>query len=508
MRHSQHTDAYPSFFSRPPLDDLRTDVLVVGAGSAGLSAAVSAARAGAETLLIENAGFLGGISATLPWLGFHDRDYRQVVKGFSAECIERLTRQGHSSGFVLDPKCGSLASIDTHMWKCLAIETAREAGVRILLHTQAVDTVRDGDRIAGVVAHHKGGFQRILAKVTVDASGDGDVAARGGVEWEKGRTADGLVQAPTLVFRLGGVDRATFVAACKDRSLIYREWLHEHPEIFDKFTSRLDDTPTFVLGGFAGLIEQARAAGDFPLPQTRVVGVKTHIEDEISVVMTRVLGLDPVDVQNMSNAYARVYDQIPPLLDFFRKYVPGCSASRMVEIAPMLGVRESRRIMGDHVLTSDEMIAGARHDDAVAMGGYHIDIHRPKGTWVESYNVRAYTIPLRSLIARDVDGLMMAGKCISATHEAIAGTRVIPICMAQGEAVGAAAALAVETGRGVREIRVSVLQDRLAAAGAEIGRTLGDPDQRAIDAIGQLPMEEAPTEGDSDPVSAEVTAWV
>lgn len=508
MRETDRVEPPFIFQSRRWLDDLRTGVLVVGGGSAGISAAVAAGRTGADTLLIEGAGFLGGISATLPWLGFHDRDYRQVVKGFAAECVDRLTAAGLSSGYCFDPKCGSLASIDTHMWKCSAIELVQAAGARVLLHTQCVDTIREGDRIAGVVVHHKGGLQRILADVTIDTSGDGDVAARGGVEWEKGRTADGLVQAPTLVFRLGGIDRDAFVAACKDPSNVYREWFRDRPDLFAKFARYLDDVPAFVLGGYARLIEQARAAGDFPLPQTRIVGVKTHQPGEVTVVMTRVLGLNPVDVASVSAAYTRVYEQIQPLVDFFRDYVPGCGRARLIEIAPMLGVRESRRIMGDHVLTAREMITGERHDDAVAMGGYHIDIHRPKGTWVESYNVQAYTLPFRSLVARGVDGLLMAGKCISATHEAIAGTRVIPICMAEGQAAGTAAALAAKEGKSLRDLPIAELQDRLVADGAEIGRTLGEPNHELIDRIGQLPFEEPPTEGDCDPVSAAESAWV
>jgi hypothetical protein len=174
----------------------------------------------------------------------------------------------------------------------------------------------------------------------------------------------------------------------------------------------------------------------------------------------------------------------------------------------MLGVRESRRIMGDYVLTADDLIAGRAFDDAVSMGAYHIDIHRPSGTWVDSHNVRAYTIPLRSLIARDVDGLLMAGKCLSATHEAVASTRVIPICMGQGQAVGTAAAIAVNGRRSIRDISIATLQETLAAQGAEIGRTLGEPDWKAIDEVGQLPLNEPPTTGDRDAPSSVRTAWV
>ncbi len=490
------------------METIRTKVLVVGSGAAGLTAAIAAGRNGADTLLVENAGFLGGISATLPWLGFHDRDYRMIVKGLPQEFCRRLQAADAASEHELDPKCGSAISIDSHWWKCLAMELVREARVKLLLHSQVVDTLREGDRIRGVIIENKSGRTRIEADVTIDCSGDGDIAARGGVKWEKGRTRDGLVQAPTLVFKLGRVDRAKFIAGCKDPSIRYREWLVPYPELWAKMMRRLDQMQVIICGGFAGLVEQARRAGDFDVPQTRIVGVKLHQPDQFSVVMTRVLGLDPTSTQSLTEAYTRVYEQIPTLVRFFRKYVPGFEAASLLEIAPMLGVRESRRIMGDYLLTAEDLIDGRVFDDAVSMGGYHIDIHRPSGTWVDSHNVRAYTIPFRSLIAREVDGLLMAGKCISATHEAIASTRVIPICMGQGQAAGTAAALAVQQGVGVRSVPRSKLQDTLAAQGAEIGRTLEAPNFQAIQEVGQLPFNEPPTTGDNDPVSARETAWV
>lgn len=491
-----------------PTQTLRAEVLVIGSGAAGLTAALASARNGADTLLVESHGFLGGISATLPWLGFHDRDYRLIVKGLPLEFCNRLQEMGAASAHELDPKCSSGISIDSHWWKILLMQLMREAGVRLMMHTQVVDTLREGDRIRGVVVENKSGRQNIEAAVTIDCSGDGDVAARGGVKWEKGRTADGLVQAPTLVFKLGGVSREGFIAGCKDPEINYREWLTPFPEIRAKMMKRIDRMHVIVCGGYAKLIEKARAAGDFDVPQSRVVGVKLHRPDEYLVVMTRVLGLDPTDIRSLTDAYAKVYEQIPVLVRFFKEYVPGFAESHLREIAPMLGVRESRRIMGDYVLNADDLIAGRVFDDAVSMGAYHIDIHRPAGTWVDSHNVRAYTIPLRSLIARDVDGLLMAGKCISATHEAIASTRVIPICMGQGQAVGTAAALAVKARSSVRDVPIAKLQDILAAQGAEFGRTVGEPNQQAIDEVGQLPFDEPPTTGDKDPVTAGEGSWV
>lgn len=491
-----------------PTSTIRTQVLVIGSGAAGQTAALAAARNGADTLLVESAGFLGGISATLPWLGFHDRDYRLIVKGIPLEFCQRLQKMGAASEHVFDPKCASAISIDSHWWKILLMQLMREAGVRLLMHSPVVDTIREGDRIRGVIVENKSGRQRIEADVTIDCSGDGDVAARGGVKWEKGRTADGLVQAPTLVFKLGGVSRERFVAGCKDPAINYREWLTPYPDVRAKMMRRIDRMPVIICGGYAKLIEKARAAGDFDVPQSRVVGVKLHGPDEYLVVMTRVLGLDPTDIRSLTDAYAKVYEQIPVLVRFFKKYVPGFEESHLREIAPMLGVRESRRILGDYVLTAEDLVQGRVFDDAVSMGGYHIDIHRPAGTWVDSHNVRAYTIPIRSLIARDVEGLMMAGKCLSATHEAVASTRVVPICQGQGQAAGTVAALALKAGKSVRQVPISQLQDTLAAQGAEFGRTVGGPNQQAIDEVGQLPFDEPPTTGDKDPVTAGEGSWV
>ena len=486
----------------------RTEVLVVGSGAAGLTAAIAAARHGAKTLLVEYHGFLGGISATLPWLGFHDRDYRQLVKGLPLEFVQHLQKRGGASGFVLDPKCGSAVSIDSHQWRIAAMEYCEKAGISVLLHTQVVDVLREGDRIIGVVIQNKSGLQHIYADITIDCSGDGDVAARGGAAWEKGRTGDGLVQAPTLVFRLGDVDRPAFIAGCRRKELNYREWIAPYPDLHAKMMRRLDTMDVIICGGFAPLMQQARDNGDLNLPQTRIVGVKTHRPDEFTVVMTRVLGLDPTDAQSLSTAYMRIYGQISQLVEFFKKYVPGFGDTHLREIAPMLGVRESRRIVGDYVLNEADLVDGRVFDDAICMGGYHIDIHRPSGTWVESRNVKAYTIPLRSLIARDVEGLLMAGKCLSATHEAVASTRVIPICMGQGQAVGTAAAMAIRRKQGVRDLSVRDLQDMLMRDGAEIGSTVGGPNLAAIEEVGQLPFDEPPTTGDRDTASNTLQAWI
>ncbi|MFC1718787.1 FAD-dependent oxidoreductase, partial [Candidatus Poribacteria bacterium] len=450
----------------------------------------------------------GGLSSVLPWLGFHDREYRLVVKGLPLEIVTRLQRAGAASEFVLDPKCLSALSLDNHYWKCLAMQMMVEEGVKVMLHTQVVDTLGEGDRITGVVVESKLGRQNVLGDIVIDCSGDGDVAVRGGVAYEKGRKEDGLVQSPTLVFRLGGVDREAFVSACKDPRLNYREWISPYPDLWRKMMKRIDTVPVFICGGFAGLIEEARRCGEFHVPQSRIVGVKLHRPDQFLVVMTRVLGLDPTDTYSLTQAYTRTYQQIPELIRFFNKWVPGFENAYLLEIAPMLGVRESRRITGDYVLSIEDLIEGRRFPDAVCMGGYHMDIHRPSGTWVESRNVKSYTIPLRSFIACGAEGLMMAGKCFSGTHEALASTRVVPICMGQGQAAGTAAALAVRKGTSVRDIDIGDLQTTLMDQGAELGQTLGEPDPEVIEEVGQLPLDEPLTTGDRDEASSDSSAWI
>ncbi len=490
------------------VDEIKTQVLVVGAGAAGINAAISSARNGADTLLIERSGFLGGISATLGWIGFHDQDYRQIIKGLPHEIVTRLWKANAASPYELDIKCSSIISVDTHYWKILAMEMVEEAGVQLMLHTLFVDTIREGDRITGIIVENKSGRQKITADVVIDCSGDGDVAARGGVAWEKGRTKDGLVQAPTLVFRLGGLDRQAFIDGCKDPEINYREWISPYPDLWDKMMARIDDMQVIITGGFAGLMEKARQAGDHDVPQTRLVGVKTHRPDEFLVVSTRVLGLDPTNVDNMTEAYTKLYQQIPQLIRFFQRWMPGGENTRLLEIAPMMGVRESRRIMGDYLLTAEDIVSGREFSDVVALGGYHIDIHRPSGTWVDSKNVQTYDIPYRSLIAKDVQGLLMAGKCLSATHEAVASTRVIPICMAQGQAVGTAAALAVKDRLSPRDIDIKRLQGLLIEQGAELRQTIGESNYEMIEKIGQLPKNEPPTTGDHDTASQSVQAWI
>jgi FAD dependent oxidoreductase len=458
-------------------------VVVVGAGGAGLTAALASARRGVETLLVEQQSFVGGNSGQLPWLGMHSRDLRQVVKGMPAEFVRRMQERGEASRISLDPVLGSVVAMNTHAWRLLAMNLLAEAGVRVLLQHPVVEVRRRGDRIEELVLQTKSGPMAISADVVIDTSGDGDVAALAGVPWGKGRTSDGRVQAPTLVFRLAGVDRPAFVAGAQALGT-HRELLDQHPVARAKLLARLPEEQVITFGGFADLFARARAETGLSVPTIRAIGVLDH-RSHFHAVCTKVTEFDPTDADSLARAYEDAYAQIQPLIDFFRAYVPGFATVELAEIAPMLGVRESRRVVGDYVLTEDDVRSGAVFDDVVAMGGYHIDIHDPDGSWVESRSVRPYDIPYRSLVARGVENLLVAGKCFSGTSEAVASTRVIPICMAQGQAAGTAAALA---GRGgaVRDVAIADLQRELRADGAELRQSLGEPDPRLLERYGAI----------------------
>lgn len=461
-------------------------VVVAGAGAAGVASALAAARAGAETVLVESAGFPGGNSAILPWLGFHSRQYQQVVGGIAIELIETMQTSGAASSIVLDPVCGSAVSLNGHVYRCLLMRMLRDAGVEVALHSMVVDVARRKERIERLVVEQKSGRREIEGDVFIDATGDGDVAVKAGVAWEKGRRSDGQVQSPSLVFRVAGIDRDAFVAGLQASGVGFRELLRGHPEVLQRLLDRLPTQEVIVLGGLADLLEQARSAGELDVPTTRVIGVKSHRADELIAVSTKVASFDPTDSDALSGAYIEGYRQVEELMRFFVRWVPGCGAAYLEEVAPMIGIRESRRIMGDYVLSGDDVRSGCLFPDGVAMGAYHIDIHRPDGSGFDSESVRPYDIPLRALIAGGVENLMVAGKCISASHEAIASTRVIPICMAEGHAAGTAAALALPRGGAIRDVPTPVVRRKLRQGGAILREDLKEPDEELMERIGVL----------------------
>ena len=416
----------------------QVDVLVVGAGPSGVAASVGAAQTGVKVLLLEQSALIGGVSSCglylrMSGMGGEGVQYR-IVGGVAYDFVRRVLDQG---GGVL--RRGHL-TYDYEAGKRAWDELVKDAGVDVLFHTIAFEPVKEGDRVVGVLGVNKAGLRAYMARVVVDASGDGDVAARSRVPFQIGRPTDGLAQPVTMMMRFGGVDIHAFSA-----------YYAQDP--------RLRRT-----------MAQAASKGDFELFQDRICSV-IHWAGRsgvLSLNVTNQRGVNGTDPAELSAAVTEGRRQVWVLYHFLKKYVPGFEHAWVMDTAPTIGVRETRRILGEYVLTKEDVLTGREFPDNVALGSYPIDIHRPDGLWVDltPINAPCYGIPFRCLVPRQVEGLLVAGRNISATHEAIASARVMFTCMAVGHAAGVAAALASRRDIPPRRVDLAELRRELLRQGA------------------------------------------
>ena len=439
-------------------------MLVVGGGNAGCAAALAAARNGASTLLVERYGFLGGTATAAmvgPWMTFHSGEER-IVGGIAQEIVERLTERGASPGHVRDASdyVATITPFDPEIHKALLFEMMREAHVELLLHAYFLDALRDGaGAVAGARFATVAGLREKRAKVTIDATADAYVAASAGVAVQQG-DAKGRVQPATLIFRLSHVDLAETA-----------RYLREHPEEMRTSLPVEQRTPERLtaVAGFYTLWERARARGDVSVQRELVSFFATPYPDEVTVNMTRVVDIDPLDPDDLTRAEVESRAQVMELFAFFKRDVPGFANCRLSATATQVGIRESRRIVGVYTLTRDDVLQARSFDDAVARSAYPIDIHNPSGSGTTTQRLppgAAYEIPYRCLVPADVDGLLVAGRCISTTHEALASTRLTPTVMTLGQAAGTAAAIATERKIQPRAVDARELRARLARDGA------------------------------------------
>jgi glycine/D-amino acid oxidase-like deaminating enzyme len=446
----------------------RTDVLVVGGGPAGIGAALGAATAGAKVVLAERYGFLGGnatAALVMPLMSFHTQreafekadgaklfptDHgpgEPVVAGTLAELLRRLVRAG--GALPPSPDTGYTVPFDPEMFKLIALELLDEAGVQFLFHAFASD-VLDHGALRGVVFETKSGPLVIRARVVVDCTGDGDVAARAGARYEIGREEDGLVQPMTLMFRMVQFERLAFEAYVRAKP---DQWRGVH--------------------GLWDLIRQATAAGDLDLPREDLLFFGTPHEGEVSVNSTRVTRVLGTDVFDWSRAELASRRQMRQIAKFLRRYVPGFGNAYVAQSGVHTGVRETRRIVGDYRLTAADVLDARRFDDVIARGAYPVDIHNPKGSGTVLKRLppgAAYDIPLRCLLPSGIEGLLVAGRCLSGSHEAHSSYRVMPIVMATGQAAGVCAAFAAKRDLSPRAVPAADVQAALIAQGANLGR--------------------------------------
>lgn len=445
------------------------DVIVLGGGSSGYTAATAAARTGAKTLLIERYGFLGGTLAgamVMPMMTFHS-PREQVVKGLAQEIVDRLIAIGGSPGHIPDTS-GFVATVtpfDTEALKLVALDLVQEAGVDLLLHAWGVEAEVSQGLVRAIKVQTKGGVRRFTARQFIDASGDADLVAFAGGDFELGRPGDRLMQPATLKFKVAGVDTAAIKAYAKQRPDQFR--------LGPGGLKALLDEPLISICGFFDLLAEARANGELDLQRDQVLFFNTPHPDEVVVNMSRVGRIDGTNPDDLTRAEIQSRRQVAQLMKFLKEKVPGFADSRLVSTGVWVGLRETRRIVGEYTLTGEDVLAARKFDDQIARSAYPIDIHSPDGDSVETAHTRdeeAYGIPYRCLLPRDLDNVLAVGRTISTTHEAHSATRLSPTCMAMGEAAGIAAAIACTLGKSPKEIPIGRLQDALIAAGADIGQ--------------------------------------
>lgn len=453
---------------------IETDVLVVGGGTAGVGAAIAAARTGSRTLLVERYGFLGGVANVgLCLHTFHSSKGERIVAGVPWEMITRMVEMGGSTGpvFIENAHMETTTPIDVEVMKYVTQEMVMESGARILYHTTPLDvTVEDGV-ITGVIVSNKGGRTLVRAKVVIDASGDGDIATWAGVPYEKGRKSDGKMQRMSMVFKVGNVDLPAAIRAIgKGGAWAPLPLTGERYPVW--WSATLKDFADAVA-------EEGLFLGTDEFWGNTVRARETNIN------ASRMQGLDGTNADDLSRGEIEGKRQVFALWRFLRRHVPGFKDSFVAATAPFVGVRETRRMIGQYQLTAEDCLNGRKFEDGIAKVGYPIDIHDPTSGKTLFTKIGgedgSYDIPYRCLVPLDVDGLLLAGRCISTTHEAMASTRTMITGMMVGQAAGTAASLAVRSGARPRDVDPAELRAELRRQGAhlDVGPVPGSEAERA-----------------------------
>ena len=417
------------------------DVLVAGGGPAGICASVAAARQGAKTALVERFGILGGMFTS----GYVNPILGTVEPGSMYD--EMIAFLGATS---MRTRNGQEMSVDTEQAKGLFLQFVHDAGVDIFLQTPVVDVVKEGTAVKGLVIGTQEGPKTLYADVVVDATGDGFVAAQAGAPYKIGRDGDGRCQPVSLEFTLDGVDEATGITC----------WGGSDPVTMPNGEK------------YADFCKRANERGELPENVTIVRIHRTNTPGERSINATQANGYNTLTPEGVLGAEYEVRKQINQVVDFLRKYVPGYSACKIKGTGSTLGVRETRRIMGDYIISDRDVETGARKEDAVVHNAWFlIDIHNPVGGGQaegRSQPAAPYDIPYRSLLPVGVDNLLLSGRCISGTHRAHASYRIGGVCFATGQAAGVAAAVASQENVSPRSLDVKLVQDALVKQGAVI----------------------------------------
>ncbi len=447
--------------------ELKTEIAVIGAGPAGLSAAITAARMDKKVLLLEKNGYLGG-NATLglPLLGFLDLKGRRIVGGIAQEYVNRLTARGQAFGHRVCPKHNSVTNIDPEGFKVLAIELCREAGVEILLHLEACGVEKEGERIKRVLFFGKGTQVAVEAELFIDCTGDGDVAYLADCSFESGQPGTGVLQPPTVMYTLEQVNTAKLF-----------DYIEAHPEEMT-YSASIDHRPGYdadyfrkspnhVFVGLSKIFARLREEGNCPVERNTLIYIKSVHPGEVYVNSTRLLNTDATDLYDLTKAELDGQLQAAALTKVLQENVPGFEECFISSIAPTLGVRETRRFKGIRELTGQMLLDGEIPADTIGLGGYKIDIHSgtDRNTIFKTVE-EPFGIPYGCMVSAEVPNLMIAGRCASMDAAALAAVRVMPHCMSMGQAAGIAAAMALDGECDPEAVDVEKLRGILLEQGA------------------------------------------
>ncbi|MBC7476168.1 MAG: FAD-dependent oxidoreductase [Candidatus Sericytochromatia bacterium] len=406
---------------------MNRQIIVVGGGMSGVAAAIAAKKQGADTLLFERYGFFGGTSTASmvsPFMSFSAGN-KQLVYGVFQEILDQLLKYGGR-------KAGSRA-FDSETLKFVLYDLLDKYKVDYLLHTYLTGVVREGNLIKEIITESKNGQEHFAADFFVDTSADADLAAKAGVEFEVGREKDGLTQAMTLMFRIANVKMKEVLEYCR-----------KNPENYSFIE---EDINGVSIAGFKKEIEEERQITKFDNPLDYIFFVTTHRDDLVIVNTTRSLRVSGLSNVDLSRAQSEGHHNAWQIYELLKKRIPGFEDSYISNTATQVGVRETRRIIGEYTMTGIDIVSAKKFDDVIARGSYPIDIHDPTGGGGQMIRLKEgeyYDIPFRSLIPKNINNLLVAGRCISATHEAQASIRITATCTAMGEAAGNAAALCVK----------------------------------------------------------------
>lgn len=433
------------------------DVIIAGAGPAGWVAAVAAGRQKVETLLIERYGFVGGL-ATAGLVGPFMRWFNsseQLVKGIFGEFLERMKMQGGLIGGCFDPET----------YKKVSLEMLLESRVKLLFHSYLQDVKVKNDLIKEIKVLNKSGLEKYCGEIYIDATGDGDLAYLAGVPFEVGRKSDGLTQSLTLMFQVGGVDFAKAERHYLQNKENFIIWSNDPNE--DYF-----HTGIFCRAGFFKELHKYQDEDKIDKAVKNIFFIMIPRNGYVVFNTTNVVELSGIKSDDLTKAEIIGRRQVWQIMNLL-KILPGFENSYLVQTASQIGVRETRRILGEYVYTGEDIKHGATFPDVIARGNYGIDIHDPKGADQKDDGAQpaevTYDIPYRSLIPWKIENLLVAGRCVSSTHEGQSALRIQPTCMAMGEAAGVAASICVLDKVSPRKMDVAFLQTTLLKDDVNLG---------------------------------------